>query len=105
MDHTGTSNYSFEHGEFLLRDVDSLIKREGYLLGSYLAFKNFSHKSKIETKYRDNFLVDKIKKNISELKFKTIEDHVSEPINRGGRYENFFVPGEEVFTYLYFGRR
>jgi DNA-binding transcriptional MerR regulator/ubiquinone/menaquinone biosynthesis C-methylase UbiE len=105
IDQTGTSNYSFEHEDFLLRDVDLLVKREGYLLGSYLAFKNFSHKSKIETKYRDNFLVDKIKKNISELKYKTLEDHTSDPINKGGRYENFFVPGEEVFTYLYFGKR
>jgi DNA-binding transcriptional MerR regulator/ubiquinone/menaquinone biosynthesis C-methylase UbiE len=105
IDQTGTSNYSFEHEDFLLRDVDLLVKQEGYLLGSYLAFKNFSYKSKIETKYRDNFLVDKIKKNISELKYKMLEDHTSDPINKGGRYEDFFVPGEEVFTYLYFGKR
>jgi DNA-binding transcriptional MerR regulator/ubiquinone/menaquinone biosynthesis C-methylase UbiE len=105
IDHTGTSNYSFEHDTFLLREVDSLVKRDGYLLGSYLAFKNFSHKSKIEGKYRDNFTASILKKNISELKYKTIEDQMTEPINRGGRYENFFVPGEEIFTYLFFGKR
>jgi DNA-binding transcriptional MerR regulator/ubiquinone/menaquinone biosynthesis C-methylase UbiE len=105
IDHTGTSNYSFGHDTFLLREVDPLVKRNGYLLGSYLAFKNFSHKSKIEVKYRDNFTASILKKNISELKYQTIEDQMNEPINRGGRYENFFVPGEEIFTYLFFGKR
>jgi DNA-binding transcriptional MerR regulator/ubiquinone/menaquinone biosynthesis C-methylase UbiE len=105
IDQTGTSNYSFEHEDFLLRDVDSLVKQDGYLLGSYLAFKNFSHKSKIEAKFRDNFIVDKIIKNISELKYKTLEEQMLEPINRGGRYENFFVAGEEIFTYLFFGKK
>lgn len=105
IDHTGTSNYSFLHEDFLLRGVNSLVKRDGYLLGSYIAFKNFSHKSKIESKYRDNFTVSKIRGKISELKYKTIEEQMSEPINRGGRYEDFFVPGEEIFTYLFFGKR
>jgi DNA-binding transcriptional MerR regulator/ubiquinone/menaquinone biosynthesis C-methylase UbiE len=105
IDHTGTSNYSFQHEAFLLREVDSLVKRDGYLLGSYLAFKNFSHKSRIEVQYRDNFTVGKIKQYINELKYKTLEDKVNEPIDKGGRYEDFFVPGEEIFTYLFFGGR
>ncbi|MGG3562352.1 MerR family transcriptional regulator [Neobacillus rhizosphaerae] len=105
VDHSGTSNYSFEHETFLLREVDALIKSDGYLLGSYLAFKNFSHNGKIEVKYRDNFTVSKIKKNIRELEYTTLEELVSESINKGGKYEDFFVQGEEIFSYLFFGKR
>ncbi|MEO2078601.1 MAG: MerR family transcriptional regulator [Bacillus sp. (in: firmicutes)] len=105
IDHSGTSNYSFEHEAFLLREVESLFKFDGYLLGSYLAFKNFSHKSKIEVNYRDHFSVSSIKKNIQELKYKTIEDRISETITKGGKYEDFFVQGEEIFSYSFFGKR
>jgi DNA-binding transcriptional MerR regulator/SAM-dependent methyltransferase len=105
IDHSGTSNYSFEHEAFLLREVESLFKLDGYLLGSYLAFKNFSHNSKIEVNYRDHFSVSSIKKNIEELKYKTIEDRISETLTKGGKYEDFFVQGEEIFSYSFFGKR
>ena len=105
VDHSGTSNYSFEHETFLLREVESLFKFDSYLLGSYLAFKNFSHKSKIEVKYRGNFSVSNIKKTIGELEYKTIEDRTSESIEKGGKYEDFFVQGEEIFSYSFFGKR
>lgn len=105
IDHSGTSNYSFEHEAFLLREVESLFKFDGYLLGSYLAFKNFSHKSKIDVNYRDHFSVSSIKKNIEELKYKTIEDRISETLTKGGKYEDFFVQGEEIFSYSFFGKR
>ncbi|WP_413303820.1 MerR family transcriptional regulator [Bacillus sp. 1P10SD] len=105
IDYSGTSNYSFEHEAFLLREVDSLIKLDAYLLGTYLTFKNFSYKSKIEVNYRDHFSVNSIKKNIEELKYKTIEDRLSETITKGGKYEDFFVQGEEISTYTFFGKR
>jgi DNA-binding transcriptional MerR regulator/ubiquinone/menaquinone biosynthesis C-methylase UbiE len=105
IDSSGTSNYSFEHEEFLLREVDSLVKEDGYLLGSYFGFKNFSQKSKIEPKYRDNFTIKKITKKILALKYKPIEERTSEFINQGGKYENFFVQGEEICFYSFFGKR
>jgi DNA-binding transcriptional MerR regulator/ubiquinone/menaquinone biosynthesis C-methylase UbiE/uncharacterized protein YbaR (Trm112 family) len=105
IDSSGTSNYSFEHEEFLLREVDSLVKEDGYLLGSYFGFKNFSHKSKIEPKYRDNFTIKKITKKILDLNYKPIEERTSDFINQGGKYENFFVQGEEICFYSFFGKR
>ncbi|PFO08043.1 methyltransferase [Bacillus sp. AFS076308] len=105
VDHTGTSNYSFEHEAFLLDEVDSLVKPDGYLLGSYLVFKNFSHKSKIEARNRDNFTINTIRKNISHLKYKAQDERISEPINKGGKFEDFFVPGEEIYSYSFFGKR
>lgn len=105
VDQTGTSNYSFEHETFLLHKLDSLSKPEGYLLGSYLVFKNFSHNSKIEAKYRDNFTLDTIRKNISHLMYKAVDERISEPIDKGGKFEDFFVPGEEIYSYSFFGKR
>ncbi|MGM9986140.1 MAG: class I SAM-dependent methyltransferase, partial [Bacillaceae bacterium] len=105
IDQTGTSNYSFEHEKFLLRELVSLFKPECYLLGSFIAFKNFSIKSIIETRFRDNFIERKIKGNISSLNYTPLDERTSEYINRGGRYENFFVQGEEIYYYSFFGKR
>ncbi|MBT2657908.1 MerR family transcriptional regulator [Bacillus sp. ISL-18] len=105
VDNTGTSNYSFEHETFLLHEVDSLSKPDGYLLGSYLVFKNFSPNSKIEAKYRDNFTLDTIRKNIGQLLYKAMDERISEPVDKGGKFEDFFVPGEEIYSYSFWGKR
>lgn len=105
IDYSGTSNFSFEHEEFLLREVDSLFKPDCYLLGSFIAFKNFSSKSKIEARFRDNFIAKKIEENINTLNYIPIEERTSEYIDRGGKYENFFVQGEEIYSYSFLGKR
>jgi DNA-binding transcriptional MerR regulator/SAM-dependent methyltransferase len=105
VDHSGTSNYSFEHQDFLLRNIDSLIKPDGYLLGSYFAFKNFSSHSKIAVEFRDNFRINKIQNHIAELNYQLLDERTSPVIDKGGIYENFFVKGEEVFTYSVWGRK
>ncbi|ETI70414.1 MerR family transcriptional regulator [Neobacillus vireti] len=105
IDYSGTSNYSFLSEAFLLHEVDSLVKPDGYLLGSYLAFKNFSPKSKIAAKFRGNFTVDKIRKNIDKLKYISLEERTSKYVDKGGRYEDFFVQGEEIYSYRFFGKR
>ncbi|ENQ3105270.1 MerR family transcriptional regulator [Bacillus cereus] len=105
IDYSGTSNYSFEHEEFLLREVDFLFKPNCYILGSYIAFKNFSIKSKIEARFRDNFIARKIKENINGLEYIALEERTSKYIDRGGKYENFFVQGEEIYSYSFFGKR
>lgn len=105
IDKAGTSNYSFEHEKFLLSELVPLLKPDCYLLGSYIAFKNFSTKSKIETRFRDNFIASKIKGNIESLMYIPLAESTSEYIDRGGRYENFFVQGEEIFYYSFFGKR
>ncbi|WML50416.1 MerR family transcriptional regulator [Neobacillus sp. PS3-34] len=105
VDNAGTSNYSFEHKNFLLDGVDSLIKQDSFLLGTYLVFKNFSTKSKVQVDYRDNFIDSKIQKNIARLKFIPLDERVSGYIDKGGKFENFFVPGEAVYSYSFFGKR
>lgn len=105
IDQSGTSNYSFEHKEFLLHDLESLFKLESYLLATFIAFKNFSTKSEIEARFRDNFIAGKIKGNINSLKYIPLYEMTSDYIDKGGRYENFFVQGEEIYSYSFFGKR
>ena len=105
FDFTGTSNYSFENTSFLLDEIDPLIKNSAYLLGSYIVFKNFSVNSHIEDKYRRNFTLDNIKTSIANLGYNSIKEDTSNYLSAGGKYEDYFVMGEKVFRYLFFGKR
>lgn len=105
LDISGTSNYCFEHEEFLLNAVIDLIKEDASLLGSYILFKNFSSNTLIESRYRKNFMLKNVKESINKLKFKMFDERLSEHVDKGGKYENYFVEGETVYNYSYFGKR
>ncbi|GAA0179595.1 methyltransferase domain-containing protein [Clostridium sediminicola] len=105
MDYWGTSNYSFDNEEFLLNKIEHYCKDNCSLLASYAIFKNFSANSILENKYRKNYSLQNIKKNIENLKFKKIDDKALDYLERGGKYENFFVEGEKVYSYMYYGKR
>ncbi len=105
LDISGSSNYGFEHEEFLLKSMDSYVKEDAYLLGSFITFKNFSSNSLIERKYRKNFIIKNIKQEIESLNYKLIEERTSDTADKGGRYESFFVEGEMVCSYSFLGKR
>lgn len=105
IDHSGTSNYSFEHADFLLHELNTLFKSNCYLLSLFILFKNFSLNSQITNNFRANFSLSKIKKEIQNLQFQSIDESTSNYLKRGGKYEDFFVQGEEIYTYSFFGKR
>ncbi len=105
IDHSGTSNYSFEHENFLLHELNPLFKTDCYLLSLFILFKNFSSNSQITNNFRANFTISKVTKEIQNLQFQSIDESTSNYLKRGGKYENFFVQGEEIYTYSFFGKR
>ncbi|HFK1762975.1 methyltransferase [Bacillus wiedmannii] len=105
IDHSGTSNYSFEHESFLLHELNPLFKIDCYLLSLFILFKNFSSNSQITNKFRANFTLSKVTTEIQNLQFHSIDESTSNYLKRGGKYEDFFVQGEEIYTYSFFGKR
>ncbi|HFU7086176.1 TPA: methyltransferase domain-containing protein [Bacillus cereus] len=105
IDHSGTSNYSFEHENFLLHELNPLFKSDCYLLSLFILFKNFSSNSQITNNFRANFSLSKVTKEIQNLQFQSIDESTSNYLKQGGKYEDFFVQGEEIYTYSFFGKR
>ncbi len=105
VDYTGTSNYSFNHEEFLLALIDHHVKEEAVLLGAYIIFKKFHSNGFIEEKYRENYRLPYIKEEISKLQYKLIDEISSSTLPYAGRYENYFTEDEKVYSYLYYGKK
>jgi ubiquinone/menaquinone biosynthesis C-methylase UbiE/uncharacterized protein YbaR (Trm112 family) len=105
IDYSGTSNYSFDHTEFLLNEVNRYTKADCKLASTYILFKKFGLNSLIEDKYRSNFILENIKDNLKKLNYQAIDEKTSIPLNKGGMYEDYFVEGEEVYFYQFYGQR
>ncbi len=105
LDFAGSSNYSFNNKGFLLDFTNKYVKDKSYLYGSYILFNNFSHNSVIGEAYRRNFVLRNIKDSIDQLNYRLINEKISEYIEKGGKYESYFVKGEKIFKYTYYGER
>lgn len=104
-DFSGTSNYSFKHVDFLPQLVDGYVKEEAVLFGSYILFRNFRANSLIDRKFRENFTLESIKEKIRGLGYETMEEKTSDYLEKGGKYEDYFVEGEKVYIYSVISKR
>ncbi|MCM1989541.1 MerR family transcriptional regulator [Oceanirhabdus seepicola] len=105
IDYSGTSNYNFEHDNFLLKLVDNYVKDNAFLLGVYILFKKSSFNSFLNVKYKKNFILNNVKEEIEKLKYKGINERISNGLDKGGKYESYFKDGEKVYTYTIYGKR
>jgi len=105
IDFTGTSNYSFEHEEFLLELIDKSLKRELILMATYITFNNFSADTSIKQKLRKNFVLENIRNSISNLQYNIIDEKTSNTISKGGKYEDYFKNNEKISSYIVYAKR
>lgn len=105
LDMSGSSNYAFEHSEFLLEKIDHLLKKNAHIHGGYIVFENFVAQSKIPITYRKSFNIKYIQSYLRTLNYVCLDDFISEPVEKGGPLEDYFVDGEKVRTYLYSGKK
>ncbi|GCD12248.1 MerR family transcriptional regulator [Clostridium tagluense] len=105
IDFNGTSNYSFEHEEFLLNLIDKSLKRKLIMIAAYITFNNFSIDSSIIEKVRKNFILKSIKNNILNLQYNIIDEKTSKSISKGGKYENYFKCNEGISSYIVYAKR
>lgn len=106
LDISGSSNYAFDHSDkFLLEKVDHLTKPETILHAYFILFEKFSKHTKIDDVSKKWFKLDTIKETLNRLKYMKNDDYISDSVEKGGPLEDYFVSGESVFTYLYYGQK
>lgn len=105
LDFSGSSNYGFNHENFLLNSLDTYTKEKSELIGSYIIFKNFNKNSDIKECYRKNFNKSFIKDRINSLGYKKSNEIVSDLVDEGGIYEPYFQKGESIYFYIFHGKR
>lgn len=100
LDFKGTSNYSFSHEMFLLTHLKKLLKEDTRLMAAFMLFKNFVPNSKVDTIYHKNFKADYIRSKIEDIGFEIDDERITQYVEHGGKFEDFFVEGEKVHTYM-----
>jgi DNA-binding transcriptional MerR regulator len=106
LDISGASNYAFDHSDkFLLDTIDPLTKPDTILHAYYILFEKFSKHTKIDDGSKKWFKLDTITESLKQLKYIKTDDYISDSVEKGGPLEDYFVPGESVYTYLYYGQK
>lgn len=105
LDGSGSSNYWFYNNDFLLDEVTSHLKYDAKMISSYLCFKNIREDNFINKENRKHFNVNILKKELELSNFNKIDDYISDSLGKPGIYEDYFREDEEVFSYLYYGKR
>lgn len=111
MDIAGTSNYMLNLREhlnenFLLHDLNYLYKNDSIIIGNYFIFDKFSQNHPvIPIQYRNRFTKKYLEDNLKETQFKITSTIRTDTLPLGGKYENFFVEGDNVYSLYLVGKR
>ncbi len=105
IDATGSTNYAFEHEDFLASTLIEHLKVGGTFQGHYLLFENFSVDTIIQKESRQWFQQEHVEKTLSDIGLQVEETFITPSVGQGGPGENFFVPGEKIYNYLYIGKK
>ncbi len=99
IDHAGSSNFAFEHSDFLPGRIEPLLAPEADMWGTYICFNKFGRGNALTAAQRKLFSAAHIRGELGALDFNILDENRSAPITGGGVYEDFFKGDESVFRY------
>lgn len=105
LDYSGSSSYWFEKNDFSINDVLKYLKKDAYVLLAYIIFKKINLNNSIKIENRKNYNIQYIKEDIKKYRFNMIDEAISDYLNKPSTYEDYFRENEEVYSYMYFGKR
>ncbi len=104
MDMSGSSNRAFDSDDFLLRDIDHLIKEKALLYGLYILAEGMDQ-AYFENSSTRLFTEASIKEEIQALDYKINYETKTGKVTTGGPYESFVDHVKSTWTYCCYGER
>lgn len=106
LDHFGTTNYNLYKEGFLIDKLQDKVKLHGKWFGGYNSFKPNARSLKMyPEKNRKYFYLENIINSLENSKFKTIEMKDMGFTEKGGIYEKFFIEGDRLYDFVYYGEK
>ncbi|MBN2899406.1 MAG: MerR family transcriptional regulator [Clostridia bacterium] len=106
VDASGTSNYGFEHTQFLLDDIAPMIKENTKLIGSYIIFEKYAFTNPLSLDQRRFFEKDRILDNLNHHGFEILDIGQGGSFNQESKYEDYFTKKDLVTNiWLYAQKR
>ena len=106
IDHFGSSNYNLIKEGYLIDIIQEKVKKGGEWIGNYFNFKPDAKSLKqYPANIRNYYYLKNIIESFEKSKFKTIEIKDMGYTQKGGIYEKFFIEGDKLFNFAYYGEK
>jgi len=102
VDYSGSTNYNFDHKDFLLDSMIKYLKNNSKLYGGYILFDKFGRRNILKEEYRKNYTLEFVKEKLDSLNFKLLNEVYSEKYycKEANKYESYQQFGDVIFSYL-----
>ena len=102
VDYSGSTNYNFDHKDFLLDSTIKYLKNNSKLYGGYVLFDKFGRRNILKEEYRKNYTLEFVKEKLDSLNFKLLHEAYSEKYycKEANKYESYQQLGDVIFSYL-----
>ncbi len=101
-----SGKYSLYLCGFFTSQLNPLFKSNCYLLSLFILFKKFQLKyDKLQITFEQIFSLSKIKKEIQNLQFQSIDESTSNYLKQSRKVRGFLCSDEEIYAYSFFRKK
>lgn len=104
VDYGGSSNYGFDHKGYLFDEIKVKLQEGATFISSFILFQNFVFGSRIPLELRHQFSEEDILAAMDETGYCIDQMLKTDAITKGGRFEDYFLKGESIYSLTAFGR-